>query len=168
MEVLPWSGVQHAGDSDCPQQSSGTAYLYQGKPNCSVDGEQGKLEDGQVNDLSLKMGGPQINSQGEGQEAVCDLSTNPDCHCIEGSCCECQVEDQKDSFDFHGLEDDEMNEPYSTSENPLPIVDTIEGESLNNSKEGQLSVSEPTWLDSDESVALWVKVIYIYIYSELL
>jgi hypothetical protein len=51
-----------------------------------------------------------------------------------------------------------INERYLTSENSLSAVDTIESESPNNGREGDLSFSEPKWLEGDESVALWVKV----------
>ncbi|KAI4327534.1 hypothetical protein L6164_019983 [Bauhinia variegata] len=136
MEVLPCSGVQYAGESDCPQP---------------VNGEQVKLKDGRPNE------GHRIERQGEGQETVGDLSINSDCQCGVASCPYCQGEDQKESCGFHDFEDDEINEPCLTSENSLPIVDTIESESPNNIREGELSLSEPTWLEGDESVALWVK-----------
>lgn len=158
MEVLPCSGVQYAGESDCPQQSSGTAFVYQGEPNCPENGELVKLGNDRLNDSLLKMEGPQMVRQGQGQRTTCELLTNSDCQCSGASGCDCQVEDQKESCSFHEIEDDEINEPCLTSENTRFIVDTIEGESPNNSREGELSFSEPTWLKGDESVALWVKV----------
>ncbi|XP_061338628.1 histone-lysine N-methyltransferase SUVR5-like [Gastrolobium bilobum] len=157
MEVLPCSGVQYAGESDCPQQSSGTAFVCQGEPNCLENGEQVKLEDDRLNDSLLKMEGPQIERQDRVQQIGCELLTNSDCQCSGASCCDRQVEDQKESCSFHDVEDDEINEPFLTCENSLSIVDNIESESANNSREGELSFSEPTWLEGDESVALWCK-----------
>ncbi|KAI4314897.1 hypothetical protein L6164_027760 [Bauhinia variegata] len=157
MEVLPSSGVQYAGESDCPRQSSETDFVYQGEHNHPVNGEQVKMEDGQLNDASVDVEGHQIERQGEGQETVGEFLINSDCQCSGASCCDCQVEDQKEPCGFHDFEDDQINEPCLTSDNSLPIVDTIESESPNNTGEGELSHSEPTWLEGDESVALWVK-----------
>ncbi|KAF7828800.1 histone-lysine N-methyltransferase SUVR5 [Senna tora] len=150
MEVLPCSGVQYAAESDCPQQSSGTSFVYQGEPS-REDSDRVKPENGQLNDSLLKMEGPQIEKQGEGQDTVGEPSVNPDWQCSGVSCCDCQVVDQKESSGFHGFEEDEIDEPC------LPFVDTIESESPNNSRDGELPLSEPTWLKGDESVALWVK-----------
>ena len=158
MEVLPCSGVQYAGESDCPQQGSGTAFAYQGLPNCPENSEQAKLEDCRLNDSLLQTEGPQIERQAQGQQTVCELLTNSNCQCCGASCCDCQVGDQKESSISHDVEDDEINEPCLTSENSLCIVDTIESESPNNSREGDFSFSEPTWLEGGEPVALWVKV----------
>ena len=157
MEVLPCSGVQYTGESDCPQQSPGTAFLYQGEPNCPENGEQVKLADGQLNESSHKIEGAQIERQGEEKQTVCDLSTNSDFQCIRDSGCDCQVEDQKEYCGFQDIEEDVINEPCLTSENSFTVVDTIESESPNN-REGELSFSEPKWLEGDGSVALWVKV----------
>ncbi|KAJ1419080.1 Histone-lysine N-methyltransferase SUVR5 [Sesbania bispinosa] len=157
MEVLPCSGVHMPGESDCPQRSSGTAFVYQEEPNCPENGEQAKLADGQLIESSDNMQGPHIESQGEGKQTVCDLLANSDCQCIGASCSDCQVEDQKEYCGFHDFEDDVINGPCLTSENSLSIVDTIESESPNNSREGDLSFSEPKWLEGDGSVALWVK-----------
>ncbi|XP_027345403.1 histone-lysine N-methyltransferase SUVR5-like [Abrus precatorius] len=155
MEVLPCSGVQYAGESDCPQPSSGTALVYQGEPNCPENCDQVKLEDDQMSD-SLLMDGPQIERKSQGQQTACEL-LNTDCQCREASYCDCQVEGQKDSYSFHNVEDDEIKEPCLTFENSLSIPDTIESESPDNSEERELSFSEPTWLTGDEPLALWVK-----------
>ncbi|KHN36168.1 Histone-lysine N-methyltransferase SUVR5 [Glycine soja] len=150
MEVLPCSGVQYAGESDCPQQSSGTAFVYQEQPNCPENGEHVNFVAAQLNESSHKMQGPQIERH---------LSTNSDCQCIGTSCCDCQVDDQHEYCGFHDFEEDMINEPCLTSENFISVVDTIEIESPNNSREGDLSCSEPKWLEGDESVALWVKAL---------
>lgn len=155
MEVLSCSGVQYAGESDCPQQSSGTSFVYQGEPHCPENGERVDLEDGQLNGSLPKTEGSQLERQSEGQETVGELSFNPDLQCNGASSCDCQVVDQKESS---GLDEDEMDEPCLTSENSISFVDTIESESPNNSRDGELPLSEPTWLEGDESVALWVKV----------
>lgn len=151
MEVLPCSGVQYAGDSDCPQRSSGTAFVFQEEPSFPENGELAKLADGQLNESLDEMQGAQIERKGEGKQ------TNSDCQCIGASCCDCQVEDQKLDCRFNYFEGDVENEPCLASENTLSVVDTIESESPNNNREGDLLFSEPKWLEGDESVALWVK-----------
>lgn len=148
MEVLPCSG---------------TAFVYQGEPNCPVNGDQVKLADDRLNESSNKMEAPQIERQGEGKQTVCDLLNNSDCQCIGASCCDCQVEDKKEYCGFHDFEH-VINEPCLTSVNSLSVVDTIESESPNSSREGDLSFSEPVWLEGDGSVALWVKVVSYYPY----
>ncbi|KAL4314282.1 histone-lysine N-methyltransferase SUVR5 isoform X1 [Arachis ipaensis] len=156
MEVLPCSGVQCTGESDRPQQNPGTAFLYQGEPNYPENGQQVKFGDSQLNELSHKMEGSQIEKQGEEKWTVCHLSTNSDVQCSRDSGCGFQGEDQKEDSALDDLDDDLINEPCLTSENSLLVVDTIESESPNN-REGDLSFSEPKWLEGDEPVALWVK-----------
>lgn len=160
MEVLPCSGVQYVGESDCPQRSSGTVFVYQEEPNCPANGEQPKLVDCQLNESSHRMQGPETERQGEGTQTICDLSTNSDCQCDGASCYDCQGE--KEYFGFHDFEEDMINERCLTSENSLSVVDTIESESPNNGREGDLSFSEPKWLQGDGSVALWVKVTNVF------
>ncbi|KAL2333658.1 hypothetical protein Fmac_014871 [Flemingia macrophylla] len=156
MEVLPCSRVHYAGGSDCSEPCSGTTFVNQGEPNCPESGDQAKLENDQLND-SLQLVGPQIERQDQMQQTVCELLTNIDCQCGGTSCCDCQVEGQKDIYSLHDVEDDEINEPYLAFENSVSIVDTIESESPNDSREVELSFSEPTWLKGDAPVALWVK-----------
>ncbi|KAK7263044.1 hypothetical protein RJT34_30628 [Clitoria ternatea] len=150
MEVLPCSGAQCAGESDCSQLSSGAAFVYQGEPNCPENGDH----DDRRKDSLLKEG-PAIERHGQMQQTVCELLSKSDCQCGGASCCDCQVEWKKESCSLHCVEDDEINE--FCFENSFSIVDTIESESPNNGREGELSFTEPTWLKGDESVALWVK-----------
>ncbi|KAG4380280.1 hypothetical protein GLYMA_16G143100v4 [Glycine max] len=151
MEVLPCSGVQYAGGSDCSQSSSGTMFVNQGE-----SGGQAKLEDDRLND-SLQTEGPQIERQGQTQQNICEPLINIACQCGGASCCDCQVEGQKESISFRDVEDDGINEPCLAFENLVSIADTNESESPNGSREVELSFSEPTWLKGDEPVALWVK-----------
>ncbi|XP_029127593.1 histone-lysine N-methyltransferase SUVR5 isoform X3 [Cajanus cajan] len=150
MEVLPCSGVQYAGESDCPQQSSGTAFVYQEEPNFPENSEQVKLAASQLNESSHKMPLHQIEREG-------DLSTNSDCQYIGASSCDCQVDDHNEYCGFHDFEEDMINEACLTSDNSIAIVDTIESESPNNSRDGDWSCAEPKWLEGDGSIALWVK-----------
>lgn len=152
MEVLPCSGVQYSGGSDCSQSSSGTMFVNQGE-----SGGQAKLEDDRLND-SLQTEGPQIERQGQTQQNICEPLINIACQCGGASCCDCQVEGQKESISFRDVEDDGINEPCLAFENLVSIADTNESESPNGSREVELSFSEPTWLKGDEPVALWVKV----------
>ncbi|KAK7250849.1 hypothetical protein RIF29_33575 [Crotalaria pallida] len=157
MEVLPSAGVECAGESDCPQESLGTAFVYHGETNCFGNGERVKLDD-QLNDSFHKIEEPQIEREGQGQQTACELLTNSVCQLNEASCFDCQVEgDQKEFCSFDDVEDDEINVPCLNSQNCHCIMDTVEGESPKNSREVELTFSEPTWLKGDESVALWVK-----------
>lgn len=158
MEILPCSGVQYAGESDCPQRGSGTAFVYQEEPNCPENVEQAKLVDGQLNGSLHNMQELEIERRDDGTQNVADLLTNSNCQCNGASCCNCQGEDQKGYGGFHDFDEDMINERYLTSENSLSVVDTIDSESPNNGREGDLSFSEPKWLEGDASVALWVKV----------
>lgn len=169
MEVFPCSGVPYAGESDCSQPNPGITYVYKGEPNWPENGEQVNLEDDQLNDSLLKMEGPKVERQGQMQQQIaCELFTNSDCQYNGASCCDNLVEDQKESCSLHDAEDDEINEPCLTSENSLSIVDVIESESPNNNREGELSFPDPTWLEEDKSVALWVKVYALSKFSFLL
>ncbi|CAL0312760.1 unnamed protein product [Lupinus luteus] len=150
MEVLPCSGIQRAGESDCPQESSETAFTYQRGPDCPENVELVKLDD-RPNDSLCNMEGLQI--EGQGQQTASELLTNSDCQCREASCFDCQLEDQNEFCSF----DDEINEHCLISQNACSIMDTFEGESPKDNGEGELSFSEPTWLKGDESLALWVK-----------
>ncbi|KAK7263045.1 hypothetical protein RJT34_30629 [Clitoria ternatea] len=147
MEVLPCSGAQCAGESDCSQLSSGAAFVYQGEPSCLENDDQWKN--------SFLVEGSEVERQGLVQQNACELLSNSDCQCGAASCCDCQVEGQKESNSLHDGEDGEINECFS--ENSLSIVERIESESPNNIRDGELSFTEPIWLKGDESVALWVK-----------
>ncbi|KAE9613009.1 putative histone-lysine N-methyltransferase transcription factor C2H2 family [Lupinus albus] len=154
MEVLPCSGVQYARESECTQHSSETGFVYQGEPNWQINGEQVKLAANLMKEPSNKMEGPQIERQGEGKKTFYDLS---DCQYIGTSCCDCHVKDQRKSCGCHSFKEDVISGHCLTSETSLAVVDTIESESPNKSKEGDLSLSKPAWLERDGSVALWVK-----------
>jgi hypothetical protein len=88
-------------------------------------------------------------------------------HISEGgtSYSDCQVENQRLSCDSQDFGEDDINvqnyytEPNAASENSNLIVDTIESEP-NSCRYGEPSLLEPNWLEHDESVALWVKVIF--------
>lgn len=164
MEVLPCSSVQCVGQSDCPQ-SSVTTSVYDGESNCLEHENQAQVADGRVDDLLPNVEGPQLGRQGEVQEAVDELHNSERCQ-NGASIFDCQVEVQKSSSGSLDLEDDDINalnyctEPGLNSDNGQLIVDSMESELPNNSREGESSRSESTWLDSDESVALWVKVTF--------
>ncbi|KAG2719951.1 hypothetical protein I3760_02G014500 [Carya illinoinensis] len=160
MEVLPCSGVQYVGEADCSQQSSGTGFTYDGESNCLEHGKHVQAADGRQDDLLLNVEGAPISKQGEFQGTFDELPTSEG-HCCEGSHCDCQLDCQNLSCGSHDFEDYDVNgsnyrlEPCTVSENSHIVVDTIEGELPNNREESALS--EPTWLEGDESVALWVK-----------
>lgn len=161
MEVLPCSGVQYVGESDCSQQSSGTAFTYEGESNCVEPGNQVPLADGRLSDVLLSVEGPRTRKQGE-ISGTGDKVPTSEGHCGGTSYSDGLLESQNISCSSHDFEEDDVNvhdynmEPCTVSENSHIIVDTIEGEFPNN-REEESSLSEPTWLEGDESVALWVK-----------
>lgn len=65
--------------------------------------------------------------------------------------------------------DFEVNQVNEPLENSHIIEDTIENELPNNSRDGDSSHPDPRWLEGDESVALWVKVVItIFFYFSML
>ena len=146
MEVLPCSGVQYVGESDRSQQSSGTVFLYDGEANCLEHGKQVQMGDGKPGNLLLNVEGPQIEKQGEVKGTVDELPTSEG-HCSGASNCDSQLEDQNLSSGSHDFEDDDVNVQNYCTDPCMP------------NREEESSLAEPTWLEGDESVALWVKVI---------
>ncbi|XVE82696.1 hypothetical protein DITRI_Ditri16bG0026600 [Diplodiscus trichospermus] len=163
MEVLPCSGVQYVADSDSAQLSSGTTFTYEGEEsNCLEHRKQVQVADGRMDNLLLSTERNLEGRQDEGQGRRDELPISEEHH-SGSSYYDCQAEGQRLSCGSHDYEDDDSNAqncctgPYLASENSHLIVDTIESESPSNNKEGELSFSEPKWLECDESVALWVK-----------
>ncbi|KAK9285293.1 hypothetical protein L1049_024484 [Liquidambar formosana] len=165
MEVLPCSGVQYVGETDCPQQSSGTSFIYDGESNCPEHGKHVHVADGRVDELVINVEGTQIERQGEGHGMLNELPTS-DGLCSGASYLDCQLEGQNLYSISPNFEDDDLtarnhctehNESLLASENSHLIVNTIESELPSNNREGESSLSEPKWLEQDESVALWVK-----------
>ncbi|KAJ4715021.1 histone-lysine N-methyltransferase SUVR5-like [Melia azedarach] len=105
--------------------------------------------------------GPISERQGEGQRMGEELPISG--HHSGGSYFDCHMEGQGLSCGSHDFEDDDSNAqndcigPCQASENSNLIVDTIESELPSDHREGESSLSDPKWLEHDESVALWVK-----------
>ena len=165
MEVLSCSGVQYVGESDCPQQSSGTTFIFDGESDCVERGQQVQLADDKMDKLVLNAEGCQKEKQGEGERRVNELPA--DGHCGGALYFDYAVGDQKQPCNSLYFEDDNLNlqngctEPCLASDSSHLIVDTIESEVLSNIGEEGLSVSEPKWLEQDEAVPLWVKVLML-------
>ncbi|XWS45352.1 hypothetical protein CRYUN_Cryun15aG0129500 [Craigia yunnanensis] len=115
-----------------------------------------------MDDLLLSVEGNPAGRLDEGQGTRDELPISEEHH-SGSSYYDCQAEGQRLSFGSHDYEDGDSNAqncctgPCLVSENSHLIVDTIESESPSNNREGELSLSEPKWLERDESVALWVK-----------
>ncbi|XWS41995.1 hypothetical protein CRYUN_Cryun17cG0130300 [Craigia yunnanensis] len=160
MEVLPCSGVQYVADSDCAQQSSGMT--YDRESNCLEHRKKVQVADGRMDDLLLSVEGNSAERQDGGQGTRDELPISEEHH-SGSSYYDCQAEGQRLSCGSHDYEVDDSNGqncctgPYLASENSHLTVDSIESESPSNNREGELSLSEPKWLERDESVALWVK-----------
>ena len=161
MEVLPCSTIR-VGQSDCPQQGSSTPFVYDGESNCLEHEKKVQAAD----DILPNVEGPQLGRQVEVQEAADELHTSEGCQ-NGASVIDCrQLEGQKSSTGSQDFDDDDINaqnysEPCVTSDNSHMIVDSRESALPNNSREGESSLSESAWLESDESVALWVKVTFV-------
>lgn len=170
MEVLPCSDVQYVGESDA-KQSSGADFVFDGESNCIQNENQVQMEDVRMDDL-LNEQGPLLETQGEGQgTGTRNEFPISQGHHSGGLQFDSQVEGQR-SCGSHDFDDDDLNAqndctgPYQASENSNLIVDTIESELPCDNREGESSLSEPQWLEHDESVALWVKVIAnVYIFN---
>ena len=165
MEVLPCSGVEYVADSDCAQPSSGTTFTYDRESNCLEHRKKVQVADGRMDDLLLSVEGNPAGRLDEGQGTRDELPISEEHH--SGlSYYDCQAEGQRLSCESHDYEDDDLNAQNCctgplASENSNLIVDTIESELPSNNREGELSLSEPKWLERDESVALWVKVAFL-------
>ncbi|KAJ4827585.1 hypothetical protein Tsubulata_004814 [Turnera subulata] len=158
MDVLPCSGVQCVGESDSAQRNPGRTFIYTGRPNAIELVEPEQMADGGSGNLLLN---------------ATQIVKSDDCRKLDelpisegnpsgASYSDFQVESQRLSCESHDFEDDEVNvqdyyaEPSVASESSNLILETIENEA-NNYTNGDQSLSEPTWLEHDESVALWVK-----------
>ncbi|XP_050388132.1 histone-lysine N-methyltransferase SUVR5 [Argentina anserina] len=164
MEVLPCSTVQCVGQSDCPQESSGTTPVN-GESNCLEHERQVPVIDRTVEGLLPTVEVTQLGSQGEVKGAAHELHMSEGCR-AGASNLDCQVESQKSSSGSHGSEsfdDDDINaqnystEPSLISDNGNLKLDGNENGLPYNSREGESSHSDSTWLECHESVPLWVK-----------
>ncbi|KAK9012183.1 hypothetical protein V6N11_040252 [Hibiscus sabdariffa] len=162
MEVLPCSGIQYAADSDCAQPIPETPLTYDKESNCLEQKKQVQVADIRMDDLLLSNEEKQEGRQDIVQGTRAELQVSEELHSVS-SYYDCQAEGQRLSCGSHDDEYDNSNaqncftEPYFTSEDSNLLVNTIQSESPSNNMEGELSLSEPKWLEHDESVALWVK-----------
>ncbi|GFZ18629.1 histone-lysine N-methyltransferase SUVR5 [Actinidia rufa] len=109
MEVLPFSGVHYVGESDCPDQSSGAGFMYDGESNCLEHGEQVQAADVEVNNLVSKDKGPEKERQREAECTVDELP-NSDGHYNGASYFELDTEAQNFSCDSHDSVIENLNE----------------------------------------------------------
>ncbi|GAV68269.1 SET domain-containing protein/Pre-SET domain-containing protein [Cephalotus follicularis] len=154
MEVLPCSGVQYTGDSDCTHQSSGTGFIYNGESNSFEHEKQVQMADSREDDLMVNKERAPIEKRVAIQGTVDELLHNA------ASYCDYQVKGQRLSCSSHDFEDNDSNAQNCCSghsENSHLIFNSIESEFPSNNRDGDSSPSEPKWLERDESVALWVK-----------
>lgn len=159
MEVIPCSGVQYVGEADCTQQSTGSSFVYDGDSKCYEHEKQVQTADGKMDNLLLNTQALPEERQGEKEVTGHELYNSGGNQC-GASDCDDQVERRRSSPHSHNFEEDEVNMQCDSSMPCLSshlVVDTIESESLSNNREGELSLTEPSWLRSDEPVALWVK-----------
>jgi hypothetical protein len=63
----------------------------------------------------------EFERQSEGTHNVWDLLINSNCECNGASCCNCQVEDQKDFGGFHDFDEDMINEHYFNRRSTIRI-----------------------------------------------
>lgn len=164
MEVLPCSSVQYVGETDSPQQSSGTTLTYGGHSNGLEHGKQVQVLEG----LVLNIEGQQVERQGEVHGMLAELSASEGHRSgasyfdakLDGSSISHDFEDDDFAIQNQGTECDELS---LASGNSDLIVNTIESEMPCDNQEEEFSFSEPEWLGRDESMALWIKVLLIFI-----
>lgn len=159
---MPCSGVQYAGESDCPQQSSEKSFGLDKESEGIENGKQVQQVERRMDDIMLNLERPQVGRHNGLQAIVGKLPT------LEGNgdSQHSDAEVQNLFCDSHAYEDNADVQNYCKdtclgSENHL-ILDTIESELPNNSREGESSPLDSTWLEGDESVAVWVKVLLIF------
>lgn len=166
MEVISCSEVQYGGESDGPQPSSGRDLSYKNESNLDEHGQQVQLTEVRVDNILQCVERPQTEIQ-VGVHGTVDETQGLERHC-NGASHVSQAEDQKLFCGSHSYDDDDdaneqnyCEETSVASENCHLIVDTVENELPNSNREADSSFPEPTWLEEDESVALWVKVLFI-------
>lgn len=170
MEWLPHANLQYAGKTDCSQHISGTNTVHDGESVYLESEKRVQASDSRVDAVFFTVNGKGNDVHVDGEEAVhhtCDLEDQ-----LGGaSHSDCSMDDPKASSGSLDFEESNINEQsYCTesllaSENSQIIVDTIESELPSNNRDGESSVSEPKWLEGDESLALWVKVIVRLFFS---
>lgn len=163
--MLPCSGVQYVGETDCAQQAAGTAFNYDRQSNCIEHGKQAQVADGRVDGVVVNIEGPQIERQAEVHVMLTDVSA-AEGHCNGASYFESKLEGQTSSTVAHDFKDDDFTTPNrftECDESPLAsgnsdlIVSTIESEMPCDNQDTEHSFSEPEWLQRDECTAIWVK-----------
>lgn len=154
MEVLPCTGgVHYVGQSDCPQQGSEKAFVYDKKANC-LEHEQVGAAEVKVDSLVLDVEAPPEEQPGQGDWTVNELPTEG--HCNGDSYSEFEVDGQKLSFDSHDSEDD-FTGASVPSENSQLAISTIGSALPCRNQEGDSCLSAPRWLEQDQPIAVWVK-----------
>lgn len=155
MEILSCSSVSYVRDSECPQQSSGTALMCSGESDIAKPNEevQGKENDVKVDDLELHIERPQEERDDGSKvnlEGVPALGGDNN----EDTYYEFEVDSQKLSFDSHDSEDGKLSAQDPSSG---PRLDNIESVLRSSNQEADLSLPGPRWLEPDEPLAVWVK-----------
>lgn len=153
---------QYAGKTDCSQQISETNAVHDGESVHLESEKRVQTSDSRVDTVFFTVDGKGNDVQVDGEEAVHNTRDLDD-QLGGASHSDCSMDDPKASSGSLDFEESNINEQtYCTesllaSENSQIIVDTIESELPSNNRDGESSVSEPKWLEGDESLALWVK-----------
>ena len=152
MEVLHCSGVQYGGETDCPQQTSSR--------DLSFD-EESKLDKcGQAQSTSDRVDVTLQGAERPQAERRADALQTSGGHC-NGPSHRSPLEGQDMCCDSLSYNDYDIN----VENNGHLILDTAENDFPNSCREGEPPCVEPTWLEGDKSVALWVKVQFIFAHS---
>lgn len=164
MEVLPCSNVCYVTESDCPQQGSGTTLMYGGKSNHLEHAEQVQAGDVKVDDIVLNTKVCQ-EEKADGHQCNVEELPTPDGLPTGDAYYDFGGDNQMLSNDFHDSGDDNVEEhdhvtrPGLASERLQPVVDNIEIGVPNTNQVVGSSPCESKWLEEDEPLAVWVKVI---------
>ncbi|XP_027151736.1 histone-lysine N-methyltransferase SUVR5 isoform X1 [Coffea eugenioides] len=153
MEVLPCSGVSYTADSDCPDQGSGTSFMFAGESNRVERPEEVQATEFKVDDLEINLEGP-LEEREDGSKwsleglPASEVNNNGDAYYAY------EMDGQKFSFDSHDSEDEKSIAQDHMMETCL---DTYERGQPSGDQEPGLSPSESKWHERDESLAVWVK-----------
>lgn len=161
MEVLPCSSVSYIADSDCLNQGSGTSFMYTGESNRVEHTEEVQVTDFKVDDLEINLEGPREEGSKWSPEGLpaSEVHNNGDAYYAF------EMDGQKFSFDSHDSEDEKL---IAQDDSMGPCLESIESGQPIGDQERGLTILESKWLEKDESLSVWVKVLIVFIYGHFI
>ncbi|CAA2953752.1 histone-lysine N-methyltransferase SUVR5 [Olea europaea subsp. europaea] len=161
MEVIPRSGVNSVGESNCPEQESNAPLKCDGKSDCVEDVVPVKAAELKVDDIMLDVGRPLEERKG-GDQFILQGVPASERFCNGDGYYDSDADRQNLSSDSYNFADDNLDKQGDlggsnpVSEKSQFAVDTAESGLHSKNQEGESSHSE-IHLEQDEPVAVWVK-----------